>query len=115
MLAAHVDRLHLGVVLDLRRRACAQHPAVVHHRDPRDDAQGDVEVVLDEDEAHVRRQHRQQGDELAPLRRRQPGGGLVEQDQARRAGERHRDLELALLAVRQIGDAGRGDVAEAVA
>ena len=44
----------------------------------------------------------QQRDELAPLGRRQPGRRLVEQDQARRAGERHADLELALLAVREI-------------
>ena len=41
----------------------------------------------------------------APLGRREPGGRLVEQDEARRAGERERDLELALLAVGQLGDA----------
>ena len=56
---------------------------------------------------------REQRDQLAPLGRRQAGGRLVEQDQARRAGQRHADLELALLAVRQVGDALVGDVAEA--
>ena len=44
---------------------------------------------------------------------RQAGGRLVEQDQARRAGERHADLELALLAVRQRGHRLVGDVGEA--
>ena len=34
-----------------------------------------------------------------PFGRRQAGGRLVEQDEARRAGERQRDLELALLAI----------------
>ena len=43
-------------------------------------------------------------DELAPLGRREAGGRLVEQDEARRAGERERDLELALLAVAELGD-----------
>ena len=47
---------------------------------------------------------REQRDEFATLGRRQAGGRLVEQDQARRTGERHADLELALLAVRQGSD-----------
>ena len=36
--------------------------------------------------------------------RREAGGGLVEQDEARRAGERQRDLELTLLAVAELAD-----------
>ena len=43
-------------------------------------------------------------DQLGAFGRRQPGGRFVEQDEARRAGERQRDLELALLAVAQFGD-----------
>ena len=84
-------------------RAGLQHAAVVHHGDRLDHAQRDVEVVLDQHEAHVRRQRAQQRHQLAPLGRRQAGGRLVEQDQPRRAGQRHADLELALLAVRQVG------------
>ncbi len=38
------------------------------------------------------------------LGRRQAGGRFVEQDEARRAGERQRDLELALLAIGEFGD-----------
>ena len=43
-------------------------------------------------------------DWAADLGRRQARGRLVEQDQSRRTRERHADLELALLAVRQIAD-----------
>ena len=60
---------------------CLKMAAVVHHRDPVDDAQRDVEVMLDDDEADVRGSASQQRDQLAPLGRRQPGGRLVEQDQ----------------------------------
>ena len=42
--------------------------------------------------------------EIAPLGRRQARGRLVEQDEARRAGERERDLELPLLAIGQLAD-----------
>ena len=56
---------------------------------------------------------RQQRHQFAPLGRRQAGGRLVEQDQPRRAGQRHADLQLALLAVRQVGDALVGDVGQA--
>ena len=43
--------------------------------------------------------------EARPLGDREPGGRLVEQQQPRLGGQRHRDLELALLAVRQVGHA----------
>jgi hypothetical protein len=68
--------------------------------------------VLDDDEAHVRRQRAQQRDEFAPFGWRQAGGRLVEQDQPRRAGQRHADLELALLAVREVGHRLVGDVVQ---
>ena len=75
--STHVDLRHLGVVLDLVRRAVLQHPAVVHDGDLLDDAQRDVEVVLDDDETHVLGQRRQERHQLAPLARRQAGRGLV--------------------------------------
>ena len=43
-------------------------------------------------------------DELGALERREAGGGLVEQDEARRAGQRQRDLQLTLLAVAELAD-----------
>ena len=58
------------------------------------------------------RQAPEQRHQLGALAGRQAGGGLVEQDQARRAGERHADLELALLAVGQRGHRLVGDVRE---
>ena len=76
----------------------------MHHRHALDDAQRDVHVVLDDDEADVAGQGRQDLDQFAPLGRREAGRRLVEQDEARRAGERERDLELALLAVGELGD-----------
>ena len=104
MAASQIDLLHLRVVLDLLRRALLEQPAVVHHRDIVGDAQRDVEVVLDDDVADMARQRLQDLDEVAALGRRQAGGRLVEQDEARRAGQRQRDLELALLAVAQRRD-----------
>ena len=78
--------------------------AVVHHRHPLGHAQRHVEIVLDDDVADVGRQRVEDRDEVAPLGRRQAGGRLVEQDEARRAGERQRDLELALLAMAELAD-----------
>src|SRR5258708_2999303 len=80
MLAAHVDRLDLGIVLDLVGRAVLQQATIVQDRDPLDDAQRDVEIVLDQHIAHMGRKRRQERHQFAPLRRREPGGRLVEQD-----------------------------------
>src|SRR3546814_14366701 len=52
----------------------------------------------------MRRQRLQDVDEVAPLAGRQSGGGLVEEDEARCAGQRQGDLQLALLAMAQLGD-----------
>ena len=41
------------------------------------------------------------GDDAARFRRRQPGSRLIEQEEPRLAGERQRDLKLALLAIGQ--------------
>ncbi len=114
---AHVDRLHLGIGLDLGRRAVLQQTAVVHHGHALDDAQRDVQIVLDQHEADMRRQRFEELHQVGPLGGRQAGGRLVEQDQPRRAGQRHADLELALLAVRErcdrlVGDAGQADLLE---
>ncbi len=42
-----------------------------------------------------------------------PGGGLVEQDQTRRAGQRHADLQLALLAMSQVAHQFAGQMVHA--
>ena len=48
-------------------------------------------------------------DEIATLVRRQARRRLVEQDEARRAGERQRNFELALLTMRQFADESIGN------
>jgi hypothetical protein len=68
--------------------------------------------VLDEHEAHVGRQRGEQRDQLPSLGRRQAGRRLVEQDEPRRPGQGHADLELALLAVGERGDGLGGDGGE---
>ncbi len=104
MTAAQIQFLHLGIGLDLVRRAFLEDAAVVHHRHALDDAQRDVHVVLDDDVADMGGKRGQDGDEIAALGRRQARRRLVEQNEARRAGERQRDFELALLAVREFAD-----------
>ena len=46
----------------------------------------------------------QQLREQLPLAAREPGGGLVEHQHLRLGGERHRERDLALLAVREVAD-----------
>ncbi len=86
------------------RRAFLEDAAVVHHRDALDDAQRHVHVVLDDDVADMGGQRGEDRDQIAALGRRQARRRFVEQDEARRAGERQRDFELPLLAVRQFAD-----------
>ena len=64
-------------------------------------SQRHVEIVLDDDVADMVRQRVEDRDQIAPLGRRQSGRRLVEQDEARRAGQRQRHFELPLLAVAQ--------------
>src|SRR5260370_25023118 len=111
--AAHIDGLDFGIVLDFVGRAVLEHPAIVQDRHPLDDTQGDVEVLPDRKVANGGGESRQQSHQFAALAGRQPGGGLVEQIQARRAGRRHADLELAQLAVRQLRDQPLGQMREA--
>src|SRR6185295_15354113 len=100
--ASEVKFLHLVVGLDLRGRAFLENAAVVQHCHALDDAQGHIHIVLDDDEADVLRHRGKDLDQLRPLRGRQAGGRLVEQDETRCAGQRQGDFELALLAVAQL-------------
>ena len=65
MLAPEIDALHVGVGLDFFRRAMLVDGAIVHHRDPIDDAQRDVEIVLDDDEADMPRHRREDLHQIA--------------------------------------------------
>src|SRR5882757_9081665 len=112
-LAAHIDRLHLGIAFDLAGGPVLEDAAVMHDGDALDDAQRHVEIVLDQHETHMRRKRGEERDELAPLAWREASRRLVEENETRRAGERHADLELPLLAVREHGDALAGDMGQA--
>ena len=59
----------------------------------------EVHVVLDEEDRHVVGQGADRLEDLLPLAFGDAGDRLVEQQHARRAGERHRDLEQPPLAV----------------
>src|SRR5437764_11394227 len=111
-LAAHIDRLHLRIALDLGGRPVLENAAVMHDGDALDDAQRHVQIVLDQHEAHMRRKGGEQRDQLAPLARRETRRRLVEENKARRSGERHADLELPLLAVRKRGNALARDMGQ---
>src|ERR1700677_3650680 len=104
MRASKIKLLNLWDGFDLRGRAFLEDAAVVHHRDAFDDAQRDVHVVLDDDVADMGRERGEDGHKVAALGRRKAGRRFIEQDKARRSGERERDFKLALLAVRQFAD-----------
>ena len=103
---SEIDRLNLFVVLDLAWRAFLEDAAVVHHRHIRGHLERDVEIVLDDDVSDMRGERVEDGDEVAPLGRRETRRRLVEQDEPRRAGEREGDLKLPLLAVAQTSQTG---------
>ena len=75
----------------------------MHHRHPLGDAKCDVHVVLDEDQRDVpiETERRSVKSCRSP---REPGRRLVEHQDFRLGGERHRERDLPVLAVRQRAD-----------
>ena len=101
---AQVGLDHPGVSADLVRGALGDLLAVVEHRDPVADAHDHPHVVLDEQDRDAQLPA-DAGDEvghLAGLDRVHAGRRLVEQQEARLAGERAGDLQAALVAVGQV-------------
>src|SRR5437764_4848983 len=92
---------HAVVAADLVRRATRQHGAAGEDRNPVSKAEDEVHVVLDEQHRGSFSQGRHLLEQRVALRRRQAGGGLVQQQYARleRIGQHH--LQHTLLAVRQ--------------
>ena len=70
------------------------------------DVEHDVHVVFDQQDRELWIELHQELGHLRGFARRKAGGRLVEQQDFRIAGEAEHDLELALLAVRQIADFG---------
>ncbi len=89
-------------------RVDGEQAAVVQDGDPLGEAGHDLHVVLDHQHrpAFVGVHGADQLDELGDVLHRDAGHRLVEQDHARLAREQHRELELALVAVRELA---RGD------
>src|SRR6185437_277739 len=104
--SSQINFLHLGAGMDLLRRAGFENFAEMQHRNLRSDVEHNVHVVLDQKNCQLRIELHQ---ELRHLRRfsgGKAGGGFVEQQNFRIAGEAEHDLELALFAVRQIANFG---------
>ena len=80
---------------------CGQHRAFGHHRHPVGDREHEVHVVLDQQHGVLARQALQQRDHALRFLGAHAGQRLVQQQHLGLAGQRHGDLELALLAVRQ--------------
>ena len=79
--------------------------ALAHDRDTAGQRQDFAELVADEDDAHAAGRHGAQRPEKAfGLARRQRGGRLVEDENARPAHQRLGDLDPLLLAERQVAD-----------
>src|SRR5258708_33887018 len=98
MRRSEIDGLNLFVVFDLLRSALLEDAPVMHHRHVARNPQRDVEIVLDDDVADMRRQHIEDFDQIAPLRRRKTGGGLIKQNEPRPTAQPKRYLELTLRA-----------------
>ncbi len=105
--------MHALVAPDFFRRAFDQHHALHEHGDAPREAEHEIHVVLDDEDGDLRRQLAEIAQNELALVRGHAGGGLVEQQHLGLQAERDRDLDQALLAVGQIGDARRRVVREA--
>src|SRR5882724_5141763 len=99
---AEVDLAHQRVRPHVLARAVGDHAPVVEPGDMPDDLEADVHVVLDDEHRHRGVQALDEARHHLRLGGGEAGGGLVEEEDAWAAGERERDLELALLAVPEV-------------
>lgn len=81
--------------------------------DPVGEGEDRIHVVLDEEHGRPALERTQRLHHLAALHVAEAGHRLVEQQEARFAGERHGELELLLLAVGEVRHPGLGAVGEA--
>ena len=83
-------------------RSFRQHAAVVKDGDAVRQLHDHLHVVLDNEDGEIAGDAAHQGHGLVGLRRAHPGGWLVQAQELRLGCERNADLEVALLAVREI-------------
>ena len=99
VLLAEIGLAHLLVGADRRRLARRDDAAVDQHADAVREREHRVHVVLDQEDRQVALELAQQRDHAHGFLRAHAGHRLVEQQHARPGRERHRDLELAVLAM----------------
>src|SRR5688572_33370867 len=99
---AKVGPAHFRVRPDLLGQAGGDDAAVDQHRDAVGELEHRVHVVLDQDHGLAALERGEELDHALRLVDTHAGHWLVEQEQARTRGERHRYLELAMLAMRQV-------------
>ena len=89
----------------MRDVALGEDRPVDEHGHPAGEIEDEIHVVLDQQHRHLGRQGIDDVEDLLSLAFGHAGHRLVEQQHARPAGKRHRDLEQAALAIGQLGDA----------
>src|SRR5450759_1515787 len=112
-LAAEVGGGHVVVGADLVRRSRGDHSAKAEHGDAIAHRHHHVEVMFDERDTHVCPESVEQLIELLDLTRRQPAGGLVEQEQRWTTHERPCENHAFLDAVRQRAGERSGAITDA--
>ena len=111
--SAEIDLLHDRVGLDLVTEAISDDLPVVQHGNSIGQLEGNVHIMLDDQQCDGGIELLKQGRHDVGLGRRQPRGGLVQEEEPGIAGQRQRDLELALLTVREVTDNSRFPFPEA--
>ena len=93
---------HLGIGLDVIGRPARDDSAINQHRDAVCQPEHRVHVVLDQQDRLLPLQFVQERDHAGGFVRSHAGHRLIEQEHPRRCGQRHRDLELPVLAMAEI-------------
>src|SRR5215469_4002843 len=104
---------HSGVPLDLRRRSLGQDLAVMEDGDPLRQFHDDLHVVLDDQDRQVLRYAAHQFHRVMRLGRAHPRRRLVQTEEPWFCSQCYANLEVALLAMRQVGRHHLGLAAQA--
>src|SRR5580765_4085014 len=105
-----VDRSHVGIGPDLAWASAGEHRSVHQHGDLRSESEHEGHVVIDDEHADVPGQAVDGVEDDVALRAGHAGRGLVEEQDLRLQAQRDRELDQALAAVGQLGDAVLGVV-----
>src|SRR5437867_13050863 len=97
-----VDGRDLRIAPDLVLAPLGEDSPLEEHRHAVDQVEGYVHIVLDQQDRRVAGKSTNHFRDRGRLGGREPRGGLVEQQHLRRAGEGQDELDLALLAVREL-------------